>query len=175
MFYGLPSCACALQARGGAVETPPYEGRLCQQALGQITDGIINGDPTNGDDRQEDDQHITVVDTHGISVDNERALCLAEGYKAVGLLQPTEEKTNADTNDGTQNGDHTTFKKEDMYDLGDIIQGKRPGRESDEQVIVFSVGGMPVEDVAWGKHCYERALELGLGQSLRLWEKPDLA
>lgn len=67
------------------------------------------------------------------------------------------------------------IEKEDMYDLGDIIQGKRPGRESDEQVIVFSVGGMPVEDVAWGKHCYERALELGLGQRLRLWEKPDLA
>lgn len=67
------------------------------------------------------------------------------------------------------------IKKEQMYDLGDIIQGKRPGRETAEQIIVFSVGGMPVEDVAWGKHCYEKALELGLGQSLRLWDKPDLA
>ena len=67
------------------------------------------------------------------------------------------------------------IKKSDMYDLGDIIFGKRPGRTSEDQVIIFSVGGMPVEDVAWGKRCYERALKLGLGQKLRLWEKPALA
>ena len=67
------------------------------------------------------------------------------------------------------------IEKKDMYDLGDIIYGKRPGRESENQIVIFSVGGMPVEDVAWGKRCYEKALELGLGQSLRLWEKPDLA
>ena len=55
------------------------------------------------------------------------------------------------------------IEKSDMYDLGDIISGKREGRLSDDQIIIFSVGGMPVEDVAWGKRCYEKALELGLG------------
>ena len=67
------------------------------------------------------------------------------------------------------------IEKSDMYDLGDIISGKREGRLSDDQIIIFSVGGMPVEDVAWGKRCYERALELGLGTKLTLWDKPDLA
>ena len=67
------------------------------------------------------------------------------------------------------------IEKSDMYDLGDIISGKREGRQSDDQIIIFSVGGMPVEDVAWGKRCYERALELGLGTKLTLWDKPDLA
>lgn len=67
------------------------------------------------------------------------------------------------------------IQKSDMYDLGDIISGKRTGRKTDEQVVIFSVGGMPVEDVAWGKRCYEKAMELHLGQKLRLWEKPDLA
>ena len=67
------------------------------------------------------------------------------------------------------------IEKSDMYDLGDIISGKRKGRKSDEQVVIFSVGGMPVEDVAWGKRCYEKAMKLHLGQKLRLWEKPDLA
>lgn len=67
------------------------------------------------------------------------------------------------------------IKKEDMYDLGDIIFEKRPGRESDDQIMIFSVGGMPVEDVAWGKKCYEKALELGIGTKLRLWDKPDMA
>lgn len=65
--------------------------------------------------------------------------------------------------------------KRDMVDLGDIISGKRAGRDRTDQVVIFSVGGMPVEDVAWGKRCYERAKELGLGQKLKLWDKPDLA
>ncbi len=67
------------------------------------------------------------------------------------------------------------IKKDDMYDLGDIISGKFKARESENQVVIFSVGGMPVEDVAWGKICYEKAKEMGLGVSLRLWDKPDLA
>lgn len=67
------------------------------------------------------------------------------------------------------------IEKSQMYDLGDIISGKRTGRESDDQIIIFSVGGMPVEDVAWGKKCYENAVSLGLGTKLTLWEKPELA
>lgn len=66
------------------------------------------------------------------------------------------------------------ISKQDIYDLGDIIAGTRPGRVSDEQIFVYSVGGMPVEDVAWGKRCYEKAKELGLGVRLKLWDKPDL-
>lgn len=62
----------------------------------------------------------------------------------------------------------------DIYDLGDIIFRKCAGRESEEQIIVYSVGGMPVEDVAWGKRCYERALQLSLGTKLHLWNQPDM-
>lgn len=63
---------------------------------------------------------------------------------------------------------------DEIIDLGDIIYGKRPGRVSDDQIFVYSVGGMPVEDVAWGKVCYEKAKELGLGVKLRLWDEPDM-
>ena len=63
---------------------------------------------------------------------------------------------------------------EDITDLGDIIFGKRPGRTSNDQIFVYSVGGMPVEDVAWGKVCYENAKKLGLGTKLRLWNEPDM-
>lgn len=66
------------------------------------------------------------------------------------------------------------ISKKDIIDLGDIIYGKRPGRVSDDQIFVYSVGGMPVEDVAWGKICYEKAKELGLGVKLKLWEQPDM-
>ena len=66
------------------------------------------------------------------------------------------------------------ISKSDIIDLGDIIYGTKPGRVSEDQIIVYSVGGMPVEDVAWGKICYEKAKELGLGVKLRLWDKPDM-
>lgn len=66
------------------------------------------------------------------------------------------------------------IRMEEITDLADIIYGRRPGRVSEDQIFVYSVGGMPVEDVAWGKVCYERAKALGLGTSLRLWEQPDM-
>lgn len=66
------------------------------------------------------------------------------------------------------------IQMDEITDLGDIIFGKREGRVSDEQIIVYSVGGMPVEDVAWGKVCLDKAKELGLGVSLKLWDAPDM-
>nr|MCR5395911.1 ornithine cyclodeaminase [Lachnospiraceae bacterium] len=67
------------------------------------------------------------------------------------------------------------IEKEDMVDLGDIINGEKKARDTKDQVVIFSVGGMPVEDVAWGKYCFENAKKLGLGTPLKLWDKPDMA
>lgn len=61
-----------------------------------------------------------------------------------------------------------------ITDMGSVLLGESAGRESDDQVIVYSVGGMPVEDVAWGKICYEKALKMGLGTKLHLWDTPDM-
>ncbi len=33
---------------------------------------------------------------------------------------------------------------------------------------------MPVEDIAWGETVYKRALELGIGVKLHLWDEPEL-
>ena len=63
---------------------------------------------------------------------------------------------------------------EDITDLGDIISGKKKGRVSEDQIFVYSVGGMPVEDVAWGKVCYEKAKKMGLGTLLKLWDQPEM-
>lgn len=65
--------------------------------------------------------------------------------------------------------------REDISDIGEIINGDKVGRESDDQVIVYAVGGMPTEDVAWGYRCYQKALNLGIGTNLNLWNEPDLA
>lgn len=44
-----------------------------------------------------------------------------------------------------------------------------PGRLHDDEIILMSVGGMPVEDVAWGAVVYRKALEQGVGVKLNLW------
>ena len=61
------------------------------------------------------------------------------------------------------------IRREDIVDLGDVVMGKRPGRTSDQERIIFIMDGMPIEDVAWGYTVYEKAKELGLGTKLNLW------
>ena len=67
------------------------------------------------------------------------------------------------------------IKAEDIIDITDIIEKRRPGRESDDEIIVYSVGGMPVEDIAWGGTVYRNAVKMGIGIKLPLWDKPEMA
>jgi ornithine cyclodeaminase len=64
--------------------------------------------------------------------------------------------------------------RDDIIDLGDVINGVKPAREFDGQIVINSVGGMPVEDLAWGKTVYENALRQGIGVKLNLWDTPAL-
>ena len=59
-------------------------------------------------------------------------------------------------------------------DLGDVLTGKIPVHRKADEIVVYSVGGMPVEDVAWGTIIYRNALERGIGTKLKLWDTPDL-
>lgn len=63
---------------------------------------------------------------------------------------------------------------DDLEDLGAIVAGDAPGRKNDQEIIIMSVGGMPVEDVAWGTVLYRNAVERGIGVKLNLWEEPVL-
>lgn len=64
---------------------------------------------------------------------------------------------------------------EALEDIGKIVAGDAPGRQNDDEIILMSVGGMPVEDVAWGTVLYRNALEKGIGVKLNLWEQPALS
>lgn len=59
-------------------------------------------------------------------------------------------------------------------DLGDVLTGKIPVHRNPDEIVVYSVGGMPVEDIAWGTIVYRNALERGIGTKLKLWDTPDL-
>ena len=58
--------------------------------------------------------------------------------------------------------------------MGDIINGTRPGRESEDERICFITGGIPVWDVGWSYEILQNAKKMGLGQKLKLWDTPAL-
>lgn len=62
-----------------------------------------------------------------------------------------------------------------IEEIADIAIGKIPARKSDDEIILYSVGGMPVEDVAWATELYRNAEEKNIGTVLNLWESPALA
>lgn len=66
------------------------------------------------------------------------------------------------------------MKADQIDDLGDVLMGKIPVHRKDDEIVIYSVGGMPVEDVAWGTMVYRNALEKGIGIKLNLWETPKM-
>jgi alanine dehydrogenase len=52
-------------------------------------------------------------------------------------------------------------------ELGQIAAGKRPGRESDAETILFWHRGLSLSDIALGKAMLTKAAVLGIGQRLR--------
>lgn len=63
-------------------------------------------------------------------------------------------------------------QREQVINLCDIVNGKSEGRKNHDEIVMCSIGGMPLEDLSWGYDCYQRALEKGLGTSLNLWDAP---
>jgi ornithine cyclodeaminase len=70
--------------------------------------------------------------------------------------------------------DEGRISRAQLEDLAKIVSGAAPGRRNDDEIIILSVGGMPVEDVAWGTVVYRNARERGIGVELNLWDQPLL-
>lgn len=66
------------------------------------------------------------------------------------------------------------MKPEQIDDLGDVLLGNIPVHRKEDEIVIYSVGGMPTEDVAWGSMVYRNALEKGIGTRLNLWETPKM-
>jgi ornithine cyclodeaminase/alanine dehydrogenase-like protein (mu-crystallin family) len=59
-----------------------------------------------------------------------------------------------------------------LSSLSEIAFGKKPGRTREDQRFILIIGGLPVEDAAWGTALYRNAIKKSLGQELVLWEEP---
>jgi ornithine cyclodeaminase len=52
-------------------------------------------------------------------------------------------------------------------ELGQIVAGSRPGREHDDETILFWHRGLSITDIALGHALLDKASQMGIGQSLR--------
>ncbi len=62
------------------------------------------------------------------------------------------------------------FARERLHaELGEVLAGDRPGRESDDEIIVLNPMGMAVEDIGCAAEVYEQALRQRVGTWLNLY------
>ena len=55
-------------------------------------------------------------------------------------------------------------RTQDAYaELGEIVAGKKPGRTSESEIIIFDSTGTALQDVAAAAIAYERAIAAGRG------------
>ncbi len=65
------------------------------------------------------------------------------------------------------------FADDDFYaEFGEVVSGQKPGRENDQEKIIFSPIGLALHDVAVAHRVYETAKTKGLGQKVTLWDNP---
>ena len=57
-----------------------------------------------------------------------------------------------------------------VRELGDIVAGKTPGRNSESQITLFKSIGIATWDIAVAARVYEIAVARGIGKSIPLWE-----
>jgi alanine dehydrogenase len=50
--------------------------------------------------------------------------------------------------------------------LGEVVAGKQPGRESEDQITLFDSSGLTVQDIAAGVHVWKLATERGIGSAM---------
>jgi alanine dehydrogenase len=53
-------------------------------------------------------------------------------------------------------------------ELGEILTGKKPGRENDMEITLFKSNGLAIQDAAAAKVVYERAVERGIGSRVEI-------
>ena len=64
--------------------------------------------------------------------------------------------------------DSGRLSEENLYgELCEVVAGKKPGRESEEETILFWHRGLSLSDIALGNAMLQKAERMGLGQSLR--------
>ncbi|MFW0183379.1 hypothetical protein ACN082_07720 [Rothia sp. CCM 9417] len=74
-------------------------------------------------------------------------------------------------NDSIHNGQMDTSE---LRGMGLALKHPAP-EDEEEKITVYSVGGIPIKDIAWGTVVYRKAVKKGIGTVLNLWETPAMS
>jgi ornithine cyclodeaminase/alanine dehydrogenase len=58
------------------------------------------------------------------------------------------------------------YERSRLFDLMDVVAGKVPGRDNEEQITLFKSVGTAIQDVMAGFAVYEEAVKLGVGKDV---------
>jgi ornithine cyclodeaminase len=62
------------------------------------------------------------------------------------------------------------FSREDLHaELGEVVTGKKAGRESEEEIILLNPMGMAIEDISCARSIYMKAMQAEAGVKLKLY------
>ncbi|WP_094228904.1 alanine dehydrogenase [Methanolobus psychrotolerans] len=54
-------------------------------------------------------------------------------------------------------------------ELGEVVAGTKPGRQSDEEVTIFDSTGLAVQDLVTANVVYKKAIAMGIGKMIKLF------
>ncbi len=60
----------------------------------------------------------------------------------------------------------------DTNTIGQVINGKAPGRQNDREIIFYSPLGMGLHDVIIARRVYDKAVAIGAGKTWTIWDQP---
>lgn len=98
-------------------------------------------------------------------------------YDGWGHGQPLPTQKNVSTLLGMGYYDAVTegrITRDSITEIGEILCGEKTGRDNEDQIVLYAVGGLPIEDVAWGYDVYTNALSQGIGTKLNVWDNSAL-
>ncbi len=55
------------------------------------------------------------------------------------------------------------IREEQVAGIADLVDGRRPGRESDDEITYYKSMGVPIQDLVTARHIERRAVERGVG------------
>jgi len=122
--------------------TPLFDGSLVRPGA------HINGIGSHAPNARELD---TAIVQRSKFVADSKDACLSE---AGDLMMPIDE--------GAITADHV------HAELGELVLGRKPSRESGEEITLFKSVGLAIQDVATAKLVYDKAVEAGIGTTVEL-------
>lgn len=60
----------------------------------------------------------------------------------------------------------------EQVSMGDVVRGKAEGRTSDTTKEIFVTSGQVLFDLGWGYRLYKKAIDMGIGAKLKIWDEP---